>query len=79
MFTTSGGLAGLLVTGAMPNFSRTHPLSAGDSSFRKIPRYFTAGSPSTYRPAFTNRASLWTAGTSAQKYQGETPICSETS
>ncbi len=29
---------------------------AGASSFRKIPRYFTEGSPCWYLPAFTNSA-----------------------
>ncbi len=46
-----------------PYFSCAH--SEGASSFRKIPRYLTAGGPCMNLPAFTNRASLWATGSEA--------------
>jgi hypothetical protein len=62
-----------------PNFSRAHGPKAGSSSLMKMPRYFTFGGPCTYVPAFTNNASCFCGGTSAHQYQGETPICSDSS
>src|SRR4051812_24571355 len=40
----------------------------------KNPRYFTAGVPCVWRPGAANSVSWWAAGTSSQKYHGETPI-----
>ncbi len=62
-----------------PNFSCAQPESAGASSLRKMPRYFTVGPSSTSRTGRTWTVSRCTVGTSAHQYQGDTPICSDSS
>jgi len=62
-----------------PNLALAQFPNDGHSSLMKIPRYSTFGSPSVYIPGLIYTFSCWITGTSAHQYQGETPICLESS